>query len=174
MADKADDIRQEIKKGRQELADTSSAITEKLLILEDRVQETVDAVKHTFDLHYQVKQRPWVMFGGSLLVGYTLGRRGGRSSTTADMSSEPSSRAQPSQSIVSAVRHQVKDDLASVKGAAFGVVISTLWAMAKQVLLPPARQIDGAITKPGAQQMDSPQQITNQVITSKTNGQHEL
>jgi hypothetical protein len=52
VVDKADDIRQEIKKGRQELADTSSAITEKLLILEDRVQETVDAVKHTFDLHY--------------------------------------------------------------------------------------------------------------------------
>jgi hypothetical protein len=38
---------------------------------------TVDGVKHTFDLHYQVKQRPWLMFGGSLLVGYTLGRRGG-------------------------------------------------------------------------------------------------
>jgi hypothetical protein len=114
------------------------------------------------------------MFGGSLLLGYTLGRRGGLSSTTADMSSEPSSHAQPPQSIVSAVRHQIKDDLASIKGAAFGVVISTLWAMAKQVLLPPARQIDGAITKPGAQQMDSPHQITNHVITSKTNGQHEL
>jgi hypothetical protein len=174
MAVEEDDIRQEIKKGRQELADTRSAITEKLLILEDRVQETVDAVKHTFDLHYQVKQRPWLMFGGSLLVGYTLGRWGGVSSTTADMSCEPSSHAQPPQSIVSAVRHQIKDDLASIKGAAFGVVISTLWAMAKQVLLPPARQIDGAITKPGAQQMDSPQQITNQVIPSKINGQHEL
>jgi hypothetical protein len=174
VADKADDIRQEIKKGRQDLADTSSAITEKLGILEHRVQETVDAVKHTFDLHYQVKHRPWLMLGGSLLVGYTLGRRGGLSSPTADMSSEPSSHARPPQSIASAIRHQIKDDLATIKGAAFGVVISTLWAMAKQVLLPPARQIDGAITKPGAQPIDSPQQITNQVITSKINGQHEL
>jgi hypothetical protein len=42
-----------------------------------------------------------------------------------------------------------------------------MWAMGKQVLLPPARQIDGAITKPGAQPIDSPQ-ITNRVITSKT------
>jgi hypothetical protein len=156
MADKADDIRQEIKKVRQDIADTRSAITEKLAILEDRVQETVDGVKHTFDLHYQVKQRPWLMFGGSLLVGYTLGRRGGVSSTTVDKSSEPSSHAQPQQSIVSEVRNQVKNDLATIKGAAFGAVISTLWAMAKQVLLPPARQIDGVITKPVAQPIDSP------------------
>jgi hypothetical protein len=110
MADKTDDIRQQIKKGRQDIADTRSAITEKLAILEDRVQETVETVKHTFDLHYQVKHRPWLMFGGSLLVGYTLGRRGGVSSTTVD----------------------------TFKGAAFGAVISTLWAMARQVLLPPA------------------------------------
>ena len=174
MADKADDIRQEIKKGRQDIADTRSAITEKLAILEDRVQETLDGVKHTFDLHYQVKQRPWLMFGGSLLVGYTLGDWGGGSSTTADTSSEPSAHAQPQQSIVSEVRNQVKNDFATIKGAAFGAVISTLWAMAKQVLLPPARQIDGVITNPAAQPIDSPQQITNRVITSQTNGQHEL
>jgi len=174
MADKADDIRHEIKKGRQDIADTRSAITEKLAILEDRVQETVNGVKHTFDLHYQVKQRPWLMFGGSLLVGYTLGDWGGGSSTIADTSSEPSSHAQPQQTIVSEVRNQFKNDLATIKGAAFGAVISTLWAMAKQVLLPPARQIDGAITKPGAQPIDSPQQITNRVITSKTNGRTEV
>ncbi|MDP2665544.1 MAG: hypothetical protein Q8P23_02790 [bacterium] len=144
MADKADDIRQEIKKGRQDIADTRSAITEKLGILEDRVQETVDGVKHAFDLHYQVKQRPWLMFGGSVLVGYVLGPRGGGSSATSDTPSEPFAHAQPQQSIVSEVRNQVKNDLATIKGAAFGAVISTLWAMAKQVLPLPARQIDGA------------------------------
>ena len=157
MADKTDDIRQEIKKGRQDIADTRSAITEKLAILEDRVQETVNGVKHTFDLHYQVKQRPWLMFGGSVLVGYMLGPRDGGSSATADSSSEPSSHAQPQQTIVSEVRNQVKNDLAAIKGAAFGAVISTLWAMAKEVLLAPARQIDGVITKPGAQPIDRPQ-----------------
>jgi hypothetical protein len=139
MADKADDIRQQIKKGRQDIADTRSAITEKLGILEDRVQETVDGVKHAFDLQYQVKQRPWLMFGGSVLVGYVLGPRGGGSSAAADTPSEPFAHAQPQQSIVSEVRNQVKNDLATIKGAAFGAVISTLWAMAKQVLLPPAR-----------------------------------
>jgi len=157
MADKVDDVRQEIKKGRQDIADTRSAITEKLTVLEDRVQETVDGVKHTFDLHYQVKQRPWLMFGGSLLVGYVVGHQGGVSSTRADTSSEPSTHAQPQQSIASEVRNQVKNDLATIKGAAVGVVISTLWAMAKQVLLPSDRQVDGAITKPGVQPIDRPQ-----------------
>ena len=170
MADKADDIRQEIKKGRQDIADTRSAITEKLAILEDRVQETVDGVKHTFDLHYQVKQRPWLMFGGSLLVGYALGRQGDVQAQQLIRQASRPRDAQPQQSIVSEVSNQVKDDLATIKGAAFGAVISTLWAMAKQVLLPPVRQIDGAITKPGAQPIDSPRQITNEVITSKSNG----
>jgi hypothetical protein len=173
MADKADDIRQEIKKGRQDIADTRSAITEKLGILENRAQEAVDGVKHTFDLHYQVKQRPWLMFGGSVLVGYMLGPRGGGSSAAADTPSEPFAHAQPQQSIVSELRNQVANDLATIKGAAFGAVISTLWAMAKQVLLPPARPIDGAITKPGARLIDSPQ-ITNRVITSKTNARSEV
>ena len=165
MADKADDLQQAIKKGRQDIAETRSAITEKLEILEDRVQETVETVKHTFDLHYQVKQRPWLMFGGSLLVGYTLGRRGGVSSTRTD--------AQRRQSIVNEVRNQVKGDLDAIKGAAFGAVMSTLWAMAKQVLLPPGRKIERAMTEPGAQPIDSPE-ITNRVTTSKTNGWHEL
>jgi len=173
MADKADDIRQQINKGRQDIADSRSAITEKLAILEDRVQKTAEGVKRTFDLHYQVKQRPWLMFGGSLLVGYMLGARGGVSSATADTSSQPSAHAQPQQSLVTDVGNQLKNDLAAIKGAAFGAVISTLWAMAKQVLLPPARQLDGAIIKPGAQTRDSPQ-ITNGVIASKTNGRSEV
>jgi hypothetical protein len=166
MADKADDIRQAIKKGRQDIANTRLAITEKRAILEDRVQETVGGIKHTFDFHYQVKQRPWLIFGGSLLVGYTLGRKGGVSSTTAITSGRPFPHAHPQQSIVGAVTSQVK-------GAAIGAVMSTLWATAKQALLPPARQIDGAITKPNAQPIDSPE-ITNRVTTSKTNGRLEV
>jgi hypothetical protein len=136
--------------------------------LEDRVQGSVEAVKHTVDLQYQVNQRPWLMIGASLLVGYTLGRRGGVSSTPADTSRESSARAQPPYSIASEVTSQVKDNLASIKGAAMGVVMSTLWAMAKQVLLPAAREGDGASAKPGTQRVDSPQQIPNR--DQKVNG----
>jgi hypothetical protein len=155
MADKADDMRQEIRKGRQDIAHTRSAITEKLAILEDRVQETVDGVKHTLDLRYQVKQRPWQMVGGSLLVGYTLGRIGRMSSTTHVPSNGTSYQAQRHHTIGSEA-----GGLAAIKAAAFGAVISTLLAMAKQVLLPPVA------LSPSREPMDNQEQITNRSITS--------
>jgi len=37
------------------------------------MDETASMVKKSFDLNYQVEQRPWVMLGGSVLVGYLLG-----------------------------------------------------------------------------------------------------
>lgn len=43
----------------------------------ENVKETMDdtatMVKKSFDLPYQVEQHPWVMLGGSVLVGYLLG-----------------------------------------------------------------------------------------------------
>lgn len=168
MADKADDgIRQDIKKGRQDIADTRSALTEKLSTLEARVQDTVDGVKHTFDLRYQVEHRPWQMFGGSLLVGYMLGRRSGGSSAPEDMK-ESLSQAQPQSGVVADLRNQFQSELATLKGAALGAVISTLWAMAKQALLPPAQPDDSAVGKSGS--IVKPQQITHRVVASKTNG----
>ncbi|MGZ9261217.1 MAG: hypothetical protein ACXW6V_17215 [Candidatus Binatia bacterium] len=170
MADKADDIRQELEKDRQDIAATRSALTEKLVVLGDRVQETVDGVKHTFDLHYQVKQRPWLMFGGSLLVGYALGRRSAPRTTADRSKAPPSSHARPQKSIVSAISTQLTDELSTIKGAAFGAVISTLWAMAKQMLPQPVGQIDSAIAKPGVQPIDSSRQITDRGSSSMTNG----
>jgi hypothetical protein len=161
MADKPDDTRRKIERGRQDVADTSSAIAEKLAILEHRVQETVAAVKHGVDFHYQVKQRPWLVIGGSLLVGYILGRPGGRSRATIDTSRAPSAPAQSPQSNASQATSQVQDHLASFTGAALAAVTSTLWAMAKQVLLTAARRVDDAIAKAGAQPVNSPQPIPN-------------
>jgi len=160
MADKADDVRQEIRKGRQDIADSRSAITEKLAILEDRIQETVDGVKHTFDLHYQVKQRPWLMFGGSLLMGYMIGRLSGVSSTS-HTSSESSSRSQPRPGGAADTRNHFQSEIASIKNVVFGTAISTLWAMAKQVLLPPPPR-------------NNPQQNPVPIPTSKTNGGRAL
>jgi len=43
----------------------------------ENVMETMDdtatMVKQSFDLHYQVEQHPWLMVGGSVMVGYLLG-----------------------------------------------------------------------------------------------------
>jgi len=171
MADKADDgLRQDIKKGRQDIADTRSALTEKLSNLEERVQDTVDGVKHTFDLRYQVEHRPWQMFGGSLLVGYMLGRRSGGASALED-ARESLSQAQPQPGVVADLRNQFQSELATLKGAAFGAVISTLWAMAKQALLAPAQPDESAVGRP--EPLDKPRQITHRVIAAKTNGWRE-
>lgn len=169
MADKADDIRQEIRRHRQDIAESRSAISEKLTILEDRVQEAVDGVKHTFDVRYQVKRRPWLMFSVSLLAGYALGRRGAAPCTTTGTVNARSAQAQPQSSVASEVKSHVKDELAAIKGAAVGAVISTLWAMAKQVLLPAA---GSAVTKADSQPIDRPE-FNCQIIASKTKGRQE-
>ncbi len=111
MADATDDIRQEVKKGRQDIADTRAAITEKLAILEDRVLETVSGVKDTFDLHSQVKQRPWLIFSGALLVGYALGRQGNIPGKSADPPGGPAKHAHPQPNIGSREKSQMTNGL---------------------------------------------------------------
>jgi ElaB/YqjD/DUF883 family membrane-anchored ribosome-binding protein len=80
---------------REQIDETRSALTEKLELLEaevkdtvetaketvqgtidtvkETVQDTVDTVKRTFDLPYQVEQRPWLMMGLSLAAGVAAG-----------------------------------------------------------------------------------------------------
>ena len=75
-----------------EMALTRSALTGKLELLEDRVQDkiqrvrakvdsvqdtvhgAVETVKRTFDLPYQVRQHPWPMVGASVAAGMVLAR----------------------------------------------------------------------------------------------------
>lgn len=74
---------------------TRNAISDKLELLERRIEETVqgaklsagelvdrardaadeflDKTKQTFDPTYQVHQHPWLMVGGAIAVGYVLG-----------------------------------------------------------------------------------------------------
>jgi len=80
---------------RQDIEQTRSALTEKLETLEeevmgtvrdvkenvtetienvtDTVQDTVETVQRTFDLNYQMQQRPWVLIGGSVVAGVATG-----------------------------------------------------------------------------------------------------
>jgi hypothetical protein len=86
---------------RQQIARTRSSLVEKIDSLEKRVRATIDggaesfkekveqaaqSVKQTLDLRRQLEQHPWVILGGSLVVGYLAGSvvsRGRGSSTTA-------------------------------------------------------------------------------------------
>jgi ElaB/YqjD/DUF883 family membrane-anchored ribosome-binding protein len=69
---------------RQQMGDTRAALTEKLQSLECRVEQTVEevketvddtigAVKQTFDLPFQVERHPWAMVGGAAALGFVLG-----------------------------------------------------------------------------------------------------
>jgi len=80
---------------RQDIEQTRSDLTAKLETLEDQVlgtvrsatesveetienvtetvQDTVESVQRTFDLEYQMQQRPWLLIGGSVAAGVTVG-----------------------------------------------------------------------------------------------------
>jgi hypothetical protein len=51
---------------------TKSSLDNILSTIKDSVDETVERVKYTADLIEQVKQNPWIMFGGAILAGYVL------------------------------------------------------------------------------------------------------
>jgi len=80
---------------RQDIEQTRSALTDKLETLEDQVlgtvrsatesveetienvtetvQGTVETVQRTFDVEYQMQQRPWLLIGGSVAAGVAVG-----------------------------------------------------------------------------------------------------
>jgi hypothetical protein len=121
----------ELDNARRVVAESRSALTRKLGMLDDRVQETVADVKHVFDFDYQMQQRPWVMVGGSVLVGYTLARLVGAPRTaTASRSSAPDSA--PRQRSVNGSGTPAPNKRASIRGEVLDVVKGTLWAMARQ------------------------------------------
>jgi hypothetical protein len=49
------------------------AVQETVETVKGSVQETVETVKETFDLKRQVDRHPWLMFGGSVALGYVGG-----------------------------------------------------------------------------------------------------
>ena len=90
-----DQRRSDVAQDVREILETRNAISQKIEMLEHRIQETVegtrttveemvdrvkdaanefvDRTKQTFDPTYQVHQHPWAMVGGAILVGYVLG-----------------------------------------------------------------------------------------------------
>ncbi len=57
---------------RSEIEATRANMVEKIATLEDRVDSTIQGVKHSFDPKYQTQQRPWLMMGLSVAAGYLL------------------------------------------------------------------------------------------------------
>ena len=55
---------------RQDIESTRASLDEKLDTLETKARQT-------FDLKYQVAERPWMMLGAAVAAGYVLGSLGG-------------------------------------------------------------------------------------------------
>jgi len=113
------------------------------------VGETVATMQRTLDPYRQMEQHPWLMLGGSVVVGYLLGSGGNGHTATVDPAYEPkfspasrsaglsreSSAPLPSpQRMGSSIQEQFKDEIATLKSAAVGAVMSTLLGVLKQAL----------------------------------------
>ena len=62
-----DSVSETVENVKETVADTIESV-------KDSVETTVRNVKRTFDLDYQVQQRPWLMVGGAFAAGFLTGR----------------------------------------------------------------------------------------------------
>lgn len=159
---------------RETVEDMRSAVEDIVENVKDTVDTTVETVRHTFDVHHQMEQHPWLLFGGATVVGYLFGSlSSGRSSaavptndtslspagTPAASPRESSTRPPRQQRMISGVGARFKDEIALIEGAVIGVVISALGDMIKQALLPPSTlSLTSTSTKQGSQSSDRPAQ----------------
>ncbi len=173
MDQEPDVIRRQIEETRHSLTDKLEALEEqvrgRVQSAKSTVEETIEKVKRTFDVKYQVDQHPWAMTGGSVLVGFVAGtflsRRlschaNGQATPpsagaavanlqlsdghTAGGSSTEAVSAQPAKpGLVAQLRDQFKDEIEQVKALAIGAIMGVLRDVVKESLPPHfAPQID--------------------------------
>jgi hypothetical protein len=149
------------------------------------VGDTVEAVQRTFDLHHQMEQHPWLMLSGSLLAGYLLGSGGNGHTAAVGSASEakfsPASPipALPSESFTSPKPQQgtksgdlgwFTDEIAALKSAAVGAVVSTLRGMFRQALPSPTLPLTSIRTKQDSQSSDPPALTQATIAGTPING----
>jgi ElaB/YqjD/DUF883 family membrane-anchored ribosome-binding protein len=164
------------------MEETRSALTRKLETLENRVlgtvetaqqkveetvdrvkstfHETVDGVKRAFDVRYQARQRPWTVFGCSVVAGYLLGNLDARrvrqighwaqSLSSGDgrarygaMSSGTASYTRSARpGVMDTLRERFGDEIEQLKAAAVGALIGAARDWLKESMPGLAPQID--------------------------------
>jgi len=60
------EIQETVRSAKETVEETIENVTES-------VQETVDSVKKTFDVEYQMQQRPWTLLAGATVAGFLVG-----------------------------------------------------------------------------------------------------
>jgi ElaB/YqjD/DUF883 family membrane-anchored ribosome-binding protein len=109
----SDEIRQDM----SEILRTRAAMAEKLELLEERIQDTVEEAKanvmdimdnvkdtaeelvdravRTFDPIHHVNQHPWLTLGTAVLIGYAVGKLGDRLTNDSGYAREPGYTPEP-------------------------------------------------------------------------------
>jgi ElaB/YqjD/DUF883 family membrane-anchored ribosome-binding protein len=157
------------------VTDAQSTVEDIVENVKDTMDGTFTTVKQSFDLHYQTEQRPWLMFGGAVLVGYLVGgglaRRSGRGyyagahagmsledpmssawynsaavRTGSDTEESQPQYAPPRQpGVWSGTLSQFKEEFDILKGAMIGVVMHSVRELVKENLPSVASQFERAI-----------------------------
>jgi ElaB/YqjD/DUF883 family membrane-anchored ribosome-binding protein len=71
---------------------TVESVKETVSSVGEKASETVEAVRHAFNLSEQIQKRPWLWFGGSLVAGFVGGKLLSRGSRTPEAESFTSGR----------------------------------------------------------------------------------
>ncbi len=137
MAEKLETMEKQI---GETVVGVQSAISDVLNNVKDTVSDTQTSVKRAFDLPYQTRQHPWLMFCSAVLVGYMLGGRGNKPRIGKRNGFESDAdpyRHQVQQGLATGVLNQFKGEIGSLRSAAVGAIITALWEIAKQSLAAP-------------------------------------
>jgi ElaB/YqjD/DUF883 family membrane-anchored ribosome-binding protein len=127
---------------------TRAALTQKLEALEIRLRDSAgkvkEAIRNSTDISYQVKQRPWGMFGLSVMLGCAAGRlmscrSSGYRSTVKDSADKLTSSVERgleslSQVAKSAGLGEYANQIGVLKGATIGAIASLLSELARQAV----------------------------------------
>ena len=130
VAEKLETVEKQI---RETVAGTQSAINHVVT----NVKSTANSVKRTFDVPYQIRRHPWLAFGSAVIVGYLLGGRNGKTGVSKRHGFKYDADSygnQVHEGLASGVLKQFKGEIGSLRSAAVGAIITTLWEIARQSL----------------------------------------
>jgi ElaB/YqjD/DUF883 family membrane-anchored ribosome-binding protein len=103
------------------------------------VDKTVETVKETFDVRRQIENHPWLIFGGSVAVGFLGGKLLGSSRRSSRSSAVPSwarSTQEPAPSSSPGWLHSVGAELKPALNKLKGLAIGGIAGMLSQSLIP--------------------------------------
>ena len=135
-----------INQNLEEREQTRAALTHKLEALELRLRDSIDKVKETIkksaDVPYQVRQRPWTMFGLSMVLGCAAGRLASYKHADSQRSDTAAKLTKTVEQGIDSVDQMVRkignvdyaSQLSVIKGATIGAIASLLSELAQRAV----------------------------------------